>query len=44
MARTHFYQDVKGLGNIAVSRHAQVQMEAAGITQEALRCDVLHWV
>jgi hypothetical protein len=35
MARTHFYRDVKGLGNVAVSRHAQVQMEAAAITQEA---------
>jgi len=34
MARTHFYRDVKGLGNVAVSRHAQVQTEAAGITQE----------
>jgi hypothetical protein len=35
MARTHFYRNVKGLGNVAVSRHAQVQMEAAAITQEA---------
>jgi hypothetical protein len=38
MARTHFYRDVKGLGNVAdvaVSRHAQVQMEAAAIAQEA---------
>ncbi len=31
----HFYRDVPELGNVAVSRHAQAQMEAAGISQEA---------
>jgi hypothetical protein len=31
----HFYRDVKGLGNVAVSRHAQARMEADGISQEA---------
>ena len=31
----HFYRDVPKLGNVAVSRHAQAQMEAAGISQEA---------
>ncbi len=32
--RTHFYRDVPGLGNIAVSRHAQARMIAEGITQK----------
>ena len=32
---THFYRDVKGLGNVAVSRHAQARMEADGISQDA---------
>lgn len=31
----HFYRSVPGLGNVAVSRHAQARMEADGITQEA---------
>ena len=31
----HFYRDVKGLGNVAVSRHAQARMEELGISQEA---------
>jgi hypothetical protein len=31
----HFYRDVKGLGSVAVSRHAQARMEADGISQEA---------
>ncbi len=31
----HFYRDVKGLGNVAVSRHAQARMESEGISQEA---------
>jgi hypothetical protein len=31
----HFYEAVKGLGNVAVSRHAQARMEADGIPQEA---------
>ena len=30
----HFYADVKGLGNVAVSRHAQARMADDGITQE----------
>jgi hypothetical protein len=30
----HFYRDVAGLGHVAVSRHAQAQMEATGISQE----------
>ena len=29
----HFYRDVPRLGNVAVSRHAQSQMEMAGISQ-----------
>jgi hypothetical protein len=33
--RTHFYRNIPGLGNVAVSRHAQSQMINAGITQEA---------
>jgi hypothetical protein len=31
----HFYRNVAGLGNVAVSRHAQERMEADGISQEA---------
>ena len=31
----HFYRDVPGLGNVAVSRHAQARAEADGISQEA---------
>ncbi|MBU4532009.1 MAG: DUF4258 domain-containing protein [Hoeflea sp.] len=30
----HYYTDVKGLGNVAVSRHAQARMADDGITQE----------
>jgi hypothetical protein len=30
----HFYRDVPGLGNVAVSRHAQARLEAEGISQE----------
>jgi hypothetical protein len=30
----HFYRDVKGLGNVAVSRHAQARMEDEGVSQE----------
>jgi hypothetical protein len=30
----HYYADVKGLGNVAVSRHAQARMADDGITQE----------
>ena len=35
LAVNHFYRNVPGLGNVAVSRHAQERMEADGITQEA---------
>jgi len=31
----HFYRNVTGLGNVAVSRHAQERMEADGISQQA---------
>ena len=31
----HFYRDVAGLGNVAVSRHAQSRAEEEGISQEA---------
>ena len=31
----HFYRDVPGLGNVAVSRHAQRRAEEDGISQEA---------
>lgn len=38
----HYYPNVAGIGNIAVSRHAQERMEVAGISQEqfdlALTC------
>lgn len=30
----HFCRNVPGLGHVAVSRHAQAQKEAAGISQE----------
>ncbi len=33
--RNHFYRDVYRLGNVAVTRHAQAQMIAAGISQQA---------
>jgi hypothetical protein len=31
---THFYRDVPGLGNVAVSRHAQERLEQAGVTPQ----------
>lgn len=31
----YFYREVAGLGNVAVSRHAQSRMEADGISQNA---------
>ena len=31
----HYYENVPGLGNVAVSRHAQSQMLEVGISQEA---------
>lgn len=30
----HYYADIIGLGNVAVSRHAQARMAGDGITQE----------
>jgi hypothetical protein len=30
----HFYRDVPGLGNVAVSRQVQARMEVDGISQE----------
>ena len=33
--RSHFYRDVPGLGNVAVSRHAQARADEEGISQEA---------
>ena len=30
----HFYRNVKGLGSVVVSRHAQARMMADGISQE----------
>ena len=38
----HFYRNVPGLGNVAVSRHAQARLEADGITQELLDRALLH--
>jgi hypothetical protein len=32
-ARKHFYRDVPGIGNVAVSRHAQDRMIELGISQ-----------
>ena len=40
--RTHFYRDVARLGKVAVSRHAQANMIADGITQEAFDTALLH--
>lgn len=37
---SHFYEDVPGLGNVAISRHAQEKMEHHGITEAVLE-DVL---
>jgi hypothetical protein len=34
MPRQHFYRNVKGLGNVAISRHAQANMDRQGISQE----------
>lgn len=32
--RKHFYPNVKGLGNVAISRHAQREMDKDGISQQ----------
>lgn len=34
MTRTHYYPDVPGLGNVAVSRHAQSQLDEHKIPPE----------
>jgi len=34
MPRQHFYRDVKGLGHVAVSRHAQAKMDREGISKQ----------
>lgn len=33
-ARKHFYENVKRLGNVAVSRHAQSKMDADGVPHD----------
>jgi hypothetical protein len=33
LGRKHFYKNVAGLGNVAVSRHAQAKMDAEGIPE-----------
>ncbi len=38
----HFYRNVTGLGNVAVSRHAQARMVADGIPQDAFERALLH--
>lgn len=38
--RKYFYEKVPGLGNVAVSRHAQSRMDELGISQEAFE-DIL---
>jgi hypothetical protein len=40
-AVNHYYPNVPGLGNVAVSRHALARMEEWGVTQEQFT-DVLH--
>ena len=32
----HYFEDVPGLGNVAVSRHAQERMAGEGITERQL--------
>lgn len=32
--RKYYYENVRGLGNVAVSRHAQERMDELGISQE----------
>ncbi len=38
----HFYRNVPGLGNVAVSRHAQARMETDGVSQVAFDRTLLH--
>ena len=38
---SHFFKQVKGLGNVAVSRHAQTRMQAEGISQETFEAVLL---
>jgi|GEM_PF-3508973 len=37
----HFFRDVRGLGNVAVSRHAQARMAEDGISPEAFQRTLL---
>lgn len=38
----HFYRNVPGLGNVAVSRHAQARMAADGVSQATFDRALLH--
>ena len=38
----HYFPDVPGLGNIAVSRHAQARMQEDGISEAAFRDVLMH--
>lgn len=38
----HFYRNVPGLGNVAVSRHAQARLEAEGVSQDLFDQVLLH--
>jgi hypothetical protein len=40
VTRAHYYPDVPGLGNVAVSRHAQAQLDLDKISEEVF-ADVL---
>jgi hypothetical protein len=37
----HFYRNVIGLGNVAVSRHAQARMADEGVSEETFRRTLL---
>ena len=37
----HFFRDVRGLGNVAVSRHAQARMAEDGISPEVFQRTLL---
>lgn len=38
----HYYEEVKGLGNVAISRHAQMRLSEDGITQSAFEKTLLY--
>jgi hypothetical protein len=40
----HYFPDVPGLGNVALSRHAQERMERDGISEHELNEALLHGV